>query len=147
SGKSIDKGILDQIVQTVPGLLDEAELVFNCLRIQTTTINYPSALEPIFSMENKPIMFSWMQYHPQDHIAELTIPTLIINGTKDLQVPVEEAPLLKDASKKGSLLLLEDMNHVMFPIEGDDLENSKSYNESFRHLSPELVPAILEFIK
>ncbi|HLV40437.1 alpha/beta hydrolase [Xanthomarina sp.] len=147
SGKSIDKVILDQIEQTVPGLLDESELAFNILRKNKTTINYPSALESIFSMENQAFMSSWMQYHPQEQIAELTIPTLIINGTKDLQVPVEEAQLLKDASKKGSLLLLEDMNHVMFPIEGDDLENSKSYNESFRHLSPELVPAILEFIK
>src|SRR5690606_40727574 len=72
SGKSIDKVILDQIEQTVPGLLDESELAFNILRKNKTTINYPSALESIFSMENQAFMSSWMQYHPQEQIAELT---------------------------------------------------------------------------
>src|SRR5690554_97408 len=147
SAKPIDQVILDQVKQTVPGLLNESEDTFNILRKNKTTINYPSALESIFSIDNQPFMSSWMQYHPQEQIAQLTIPTLIINGTKDLQVPIEEAQLLKEASQKGSLLLIENMNHVMFHIEGDDLENSKSYNESFRKISPELIPAVLEFIK
>lgn len=147
SGKSIDEVILDQVEQTVPGLLDESQEAFQKLKEGKRTTNYPSALESIFSLENQPFMSSWMQYHPQEQIAELTIPTLIINGTKDLQVPIEEAELLKDASKNGDLLLIDNMNHVMFPILGDDLENSKSYNESFRTLSPELTPAILDFIK
>ncbi|MCX7550614.1 alpha/beta hydrolase [Xanthomarina sp. F2636L] len=147
SAKPIDEVILDQVEQTVPGLTDESQAAFKKLKEGKTTTNYPSALESIFSIENQPFMSSWMQYHPQEQIADLTIPTLIINGTKDLQVPIEEAHLLKDASKEGSLEIIENMNHVMFSILGDDLENSKSYNESFRTLSPELIPAILEFIK
>jgi hypothetical protein len=92
-------------------------------------------------------MSSWMQYNPAESIARLNIPILIINGSKDLQVTVKEAQLLKDASKNGNLIIIENMNHVLFPILGDDLENSKSYNESFRKLSPELLPVLLEFIK
>ena len=38
------------------------------------------------------------------------------------------------------------MNHVFFGIKGDDLENSKSYNEAFRPISTELVDAIVAFI-
>jgi hypothetical protein len=39
------------------------------------------------------------------------------------------------------------MNHVLFIIEGDDLENAKSYNESARSLSQDVITAILDFIK
>src|SRR5690606_12933866 len=150
SGKPIDQVILEQIKLTVPGLEEASKVAFNFLKATLeeaskvafkklksgeTTTNYPPALESIFSLENQAFMSSWMQYNPQEHIAELQIPVLIINGSKDLQVPVAEAELLKNNSQKGSLLLIENMNHVMFPILGDDLENSKSYNESFRKLS------------
>ncbi|PWK18744.1 alpha/beta hydrolase [Xanthomarina spongicola] len=147
SGKSIDQVILEQIKLTVPGLEEESKIAFQILKEGKTTTNYPPALESIFSLENQSFVSSWMQYNPQEIISELNISTLVINGTKDLQVPIEEAQLLKEASQNGSVLILENMNHVMFPILGDDLENSKSYNESFRQLSPELIPAIVEFIK
>jgi hypothetical protein len=147
SGKSIDQVILEQIELTVPGLEEESKIAFQILKEGKTTINYPPALESIFSIENQAFMSSWMQFNPQENIGELNIPVLIINGTKDLQVPIKEAQLLNDASKNSKILIVENMNHVMFPILGDYLENSKSYNESFRNLSPELIPAIIEFIK
>ena len=146
SAKPIDQVILEQIKLTVPGLEDASKVAFEKLKAGETTANYPPALESIFSKENQVFMSSWMQYNPQEHIAELQIPVLIINGTKDLQVPVAEAQLLKNNAQNGNLLLIENMNHVMFPILGDNLENSKSYNESFRKLSPELIPAITDFI-
>lgn len=147
SGKAIDEVILDQVKKTVPGLTKESEAAFQILKEGKTTTNYPPALESIFSLENQAFMSSWMQYHPQEIIAELSIPVLIINGTKDLQVPVEETKRLKDVSQNGSIFIIENMNHVLFQILGDDLENSKSYNEAFRQLSPELIPSILEFLK
>jgi hypothetical protein len=88
-----------------------------------------------------------MQYNPQDIIKDLNMPILIINGTKDLQVSVEEAKLLKEASHNAELKIIDKMNNVLFIIEGDDLENAKSYNESARKLSDEMVTAILDFIK
>ncbi len=75
------------------------------------------------------------------------MPILIINGTKDLQVSVKEAELLKAANEEAKLVIIENMNHVLFEIEGDDLENSKSYNESFREISPVLIKSITDFIK
>lgn len=146
SGKSIDSVILEQIKQTVPGLFEHSKNAFLKLKEGKTTTNYPPALESIFSLNNQHFMSSWMQHQPQEIIATLNIPCLIINGSKDLQVPEEEAKLLNTASKNSEILIIENMNHVMFPILGGDLENSKSYNESFRTLSPELIPAILEFV-
>ena len=38
------------------------------------------------------------------------------------------------------------MNHVLVPIQGDNLENSKSYDEANRELSKELIETIVNFV-
>lgn len=88
-----------------------------------------------------------MAYNPQDELKKLHIPVLLINGTKDLQVTVDEANLLKEAYPDATLKIIENMNHIMFVIEGDEMENIKSYNESSREISLEVVNSITNFIK
>src|SRR5690606_41426929 len=91
SGKPIDQVILEQIKLTVPGLEEASKVAFKKLKSGETTTNYPPALESISSLENQAFMSSWMQYNPQDQIAELQILVLIMYDSKDLQVPVAEA--------------------------------------------------------
>ena len=92
-------------------------------------------------------MISWMAYNPSEVISNLKMPILVINGTKDLQVSVDEAKLLSSANKNSELRIIDNVNHVLYTIEGDDLENSKSYNESFRKISKELIDSIVSFIE
>jgi hypothetical protein len=92
-------------------------------------------------------MASWMKYNPIEEIVKLDMPILVINGTKDLQVSVEEANLLNEAAKESELKFIEKMNHVLFIIEGDDQENAKSYNDRAGKVSEELISAIVTFIK
>tara|TARA_R110002012_G_scaffold241610_1_gene415828 strand:- start:10654 stop:11577 length:924 start_codon:yes stop_codon:yes gene_type:complete len=147
SAKSIDEVILEQIDQTAPSLKPDAVRVFNILKTGKTTTDFPPALSNIFSLDTQDFMANWMQYHPVEVIKTLNQPVLIINGTKDLQVSPEEASQLHEAAKKGTLINITNMNHVLFIIEGSNLENSKSYNESFRPLAPELIEALSSFIK
>jgi alpha-beta hydrolase superfamily lysophospholipase len=146
AGQSIDYVIIDQIQKTAPMYTEDSKRTFDMLRQGKTTTDYPPALSSIFNIEIQLFMMNWMQYNPQEVIKSLDIPILIINGTKDLQVTVEEANLLKEASQKAELTIVNKMNHVLFIIEGDDLENAKSYNESARKISEEAVSAILNFI-
>jgi pimeloyl-ACP methyl ester carboxylesterase len=146
SGQPIDHVILEQIENTAPMFTNDAKKVFDILKQGKTISNYPEALSSIFSLDIQPFMMNWMQYDPQEIIKQFKIPVLIINGTKDLQVTIEEASLLKHASPNASLELIDNMNHIMFLIEGGDLENSKSYNESFREIAPELIDALTTFI-
>ena len=74
------------------------------------------------------------------------IPTLIISGDKDLQVSIEEAQLLFEAAQNGTLLIVENMNHVLVKIEGDDLENMKSYNTTTLQIPEEVSRSMLDFI-
>lgn len=147
AGQTIDKVILEQIEKTAPMFTKDAKRVFGILKEGKTTNDYPQALVSIFNKDVQLFIANWMKYNPQKEIQKLNIPILIINGTKDLQVSETEAKMLKEAEPKAKIKIIEKMNHVMVPIEGDDLENSKSYNESSRKLSPELFDAIVDFIK
>lgn len=146
AGKTIDDVIIDQINNTAPMFTEDAKRVFSILKEGGTTEDYPKALASIFNKELQPFMTSWMQYNPQVEIKKLQIPVLIINGSKDFQVSIDEAHLLKAAVENAQIDIIEKMNHILVPIEGDNLENSKSYNESFRKLSPKLIDIIVKFI-
>ncbi|WP_431158416.1 alpha/beta hydrolase [Winogradskyella poriferorum] len=147
AGQNIGDVILEQVEKTAPMFKTDTERVINTLKAGKTTNDYPPELTSMFSQEIQPFMINWMSYYPTDILNKLDIPILIVNGTKDLQVTVEEAEQLKKSNEKARLKLIENMNHILFIIEGDDLENSKSYNDTSRAISSDLIKAITSFIK
>ena len=147
AGNPIDQIILEQISKTAPFFVEDTKRVFEILKSGETTTDFPPALASIFNLETQPFMSNWMQYNPQERIEKLEIPTLIINGTKDLQMTTSEAQLLKERKPDAELVIIENMNHLLFEINGDDLENSKSYNEMHHPVMPEAITVILNFMK
>jgi len=147
AGQPIDEVIINQITASAPQFTEDSKRVFGILKEGKTTDDFPAALASIFNKQTQPFMMSWMKYDPQDEIKKLDIPVLIINGTKDIQVSVEEAKLLHTANPDSKMVIIEKMNHVLVPIEGERLENVKSYNEPNREFSPELINALIDFIK
>jgi len=126
AGQSIDQVIMEQITKMDPKLVEGTKAALAELKSGKTTTTYPIALGAIFNPSTQP---------------------LIVNGTKDLQVNVTDATLLHEASKTAQLKIIEHMNHIFVTIEGDDLDNSKSYNESARKISKELITSLINFIK
>ncbi|MFH4966035.1 alpha/beta hydrolase [Gaetbulibacter sp. M235] len=145
-GQSIDNIIIEQIGKTYPVLTNDAKRVIESLRKGIKTNDYPQELATVFNKDIQSFMMNWMQYNPVDEIKKLQMPILLINGTKDLQVEPKEAELLNEAVPNSTLKLIDKMNHVLVTIDGDNLENSKSYNEPFRKLSDELIETISNFI-
>ena len=147
AGQEIDDVIVDQLSKQAPGLVDNARTSFDDLRANGVANNYSPGLASIFRKEIQPFIFSWMQYDPKVEITKLTIPVLIINGDKDIQVQVSEAELLKKAKPDAEYKIIANMNHIFKMIEGNDLENSKSYNQYNLPVMPELINTISDFIK
>lgn len=147
AGQNIGNVIADQISNTAPMFTSDTDRIISSLKKGETTRDYPQALSSVFNLELQPFMINWMQYNPSEEITKLKIPILLINGTKDLQVPVEEAEMLQQAQPSSELILIENMNHVLFEIRGDELENAKSYNESQRPISKKLIESITNFIQ
>ena len=147
AGQEIDDVIIDQLSKQAPGLVDNARTSFDDLRANGVAYNYSPGLASIFRKEIQPFIYTWMQFDPKAEIAKLQIPVLIINGDKDIQVQISEAELLKNAKPDAEYIIIPSMNHIFKKIEGNDLENSKSYNIYNLPVMPELINSISDFIK
>ena len=147
AGRSIDEIIVDQLSKQSPELSENSKTAFQEIKERGRTSNYNPLLQSIFRPSVQPFLKSWMKYDPSEEIAKLEIPILIVNGSFDIQVDTTEASLLAEANPKAELVILDKMNHVFRKIEGDNLENTKAYNEPNRPLHPELISTLVGFIK
>jgi hypothetical protein len=146
AGRKIDDIIVWQLFKQSAELSENARISFDEMKTNGSTSNYSPYLESIFRPSVQPYINSWMKYDPAAEISKLDIPVLIINGSNDLQVDVKDAELLKEAKPDAKLVILENMNHVFRKIEGENLDNTKAYNEPARPLHPELIPTMVEFV-
>ena len=147
AGRTIDAVLVEQITKQAPFLKEETQKNLDILkRGKTFELKNPT-LASIFRESIQPYMISWIQYNPQIEIAKLQMPVLIVNGTKDLQVAVSEAELLKKAKPEAELVLIENMNHIFKVINGDDTENMKSYSNPDVPIATKLTSTITTFVK
>lgn len=147
AGQEIDDVIVKQLSQQAPGLVDNARTAFDDIRAEGISYNYDPGLASIFRKDLQPFMFSWMLYNPQEEIKKLNVPTLIVNGDKDIQVDTSEAEKLKEAKPDAQYFIIPKMNHIFKEIHGNALENSKTYNQYDLPVMPELIDVIADFIK
>lgn len=91
-------------------------------------------------------MISWFRHDPAEYVKKLKSPLLIIQAEKDIQVDMEEATILRNASPKSQFYVVKDMNHVLKTVSGDIQENVASYTNPDIPVSHELVTAIVNFI-
>lgn len=145
-GRSIDEVVTDQIVKQLPPMKSEVEGYFEKLKKGETFELKNEMLGVIFRESVQPYMISWIKYQPEEEIAKLKIPTLIINGTKDLQVSVNEATLLKLAKPDSKIEIIPNMNHILKEIKGDDTENFASYTKPEVPVIPRLPIVITAFV-
>ncbi|MDO9262107.1 MAG: alpha/beta hydrolase [Flavobacteriaceae bacterium] len=146
AGRPIDEIIAEQIVKQAPFLKEDTVKILEELKKGKLVDEVNPYLISLFRKSVQPYLISWIKYHPQQEIHQLKIPVLIINGTKDIQVPASDAELLKAANLDADLLIIKDMNHIFKRIEGDLIENQQSYTNPDLPVMPELVTAIATFI-
>jgi pimeloyl-ACP methyl ester carboxylesterase len=147
AGRTIDAVLVDQIAKQAPYLKEEVQKNLDILKSGKTFELKNPMLASLFRASVQPYMISWIRYNPQVEIAKLKIPILIVNGTKDLQVAVSEAELLKKAKSEAELILIENMNHIFKEIKGDDTENMKSYSNADAPIITKLTSTITTFVK
>ncbi|CAM1374197.1 alpha/beta hydrolase family protein [Tenacibaculum xiamenense] len=144
--KPFDEILLDQITKGNPSLAGITKDHINELKKTGKIEAIDPKLVTIFAKPNQQFLLFWMQYDPSKEIKKLLIPTLIINGTKDLQVGVSEAQKLKQALPKAKLTLIPNMNHVLKEIK-EDQNNYPSYFSADFPISTELIKTVVDFIK
>ncbi len=146
AGNTIDVVLEEQIGKQAPFLVEDLKKTFVHLKKGDTVAVTNPYLLGLFKPSVQPFLISWVKYNPQDEIKKLKMPVLILNGTKDLQVGVKEAELLKAAKPDAQLVIIENMNHVLKEIKTDDKENMASYKDPKLPVQKELVDAIVVFV-
>lgn len=111
--------------------------------------NVPISLNSLFRASIQPYLISWFKYNPQEEIAQLRIPILILQGTTDIQVSTEQAELLAKANTKAQKIIIENMNHVLKDCESTDMQTqlTATYNNPTAPLNKQLSESILDFIR
>jgi pimeloyl-ACP methyl ester carboxylesterase len=147
AGRPIDEVLLEQIGKQAPFLKEEVQKNLETLKSGSTFELKNQMLASLFRASVQPYMISWIKYNPQTEIKKLQIPTLLINGDKDIQVSVQDAQLLQQAKLNAQLHIIQNMNHVFKEIKGDDAENKAAYTNPDLPISIELSSIITTFIR
>jgi uncharacterized protein len=147
AGRPIDEVLVDQIGKQAPFLKEEVQKNLETLKNGTTFELKNQMLASLFRASVQPYMISWIKYNPQTEIKKLQIPTLLINGDKDIQVSVNDAQLLQQAKPDAQLKIISNMNHIFKEIKGDEAENKASYTNPDLPIATDLSELITTFIK
>ncbi len=148
AGRPADALIREQMAAAPAEASAVVHPILDSLKAGKTVENTPQALDFLFRPSVQPYMISWMKYDPAVEIAALTIPVLIVQGTTDVQISIADARLLFTANPTAEIALIKNMNHVLKECPSMDMEEQAAvYNSPSQPLSPELVPALVAFIK
>lgn len=145
AGRSADKILKEQLAAQPAIVKDSSYPIIDSLVMGKTVQNVPKMLFALFRPSVQPYMISWFHYDPQTEIKKLTVPVLLIQGTNDLQVTVDDANLLSKSHPKAQLVLIKNMNHVLRIVEGDRKANLATYITA-DPISTELITTIATFV-
>lgn len=111
-----------------------------------TVADVPPQLMALFRPSVQPYLISWFKVDPQAAIAAVKAPVLVMQGTTDLQVRVEDGKLLAAAHPGSTFILLENTNHVLKTAPADRAANIATYADPALPLAPGVMPALIAFI-
>ncbi|MFN3999394.1 alpha/beta hydrolase family protein [Algoriphagus sp.] len=147
-GKSADMLLKEQLeTKLPPQLLEESNKILDSLKMSKTVSNVNPILAALYRPSVQPYMISWIKYDPAEEIAKLEMPVLIIQGTTDLQVTVNDAELLSEAKPDSKLILVDNMNHVLKEADSDVQKNMATYSNPSLPLKIGLIENLCNFIR
>ena len=148
TGRPVGQVLREQLQRNhlPPALLQRSFELISNLEAGRMDNNVPNSLEVIFRPSVQPYLISLLHYNPATAFAALKMPALIVQGTHDIQVDVNDARLLKAAKPDAELTLIDGMNHVMRIVPMDMKLQVQSYNDPNQRLASELGERIVRFI-
>ncbi|MBO1541961.1 alpha/beta fold hydrolase [Pseudomonas sp. OA65] len=147
SARPIDQVLRQQLSNRLPPpLMLRSNELLDSLKAGRLDNNVPTQLQVIFRPSVQPYLISLFRQDPARAFAALKMPALIIQGSNDIQVSVDDARQLKAAKPDAELALIEGMNHVMRIVPNDVKRQLASYKDPNLPLAAEVGTRILRFI-
>lgn len=135
-----------------PALLKRVHEIDADLTRGIAVADVPPELSALYRPSVQAYLISWFALDPAQELHRTGCPALILQGTTDLQVTVEDAQRLARAKPTARLELIAGMNHVLklapeySATNGDRAANLATYNNPLLPLAPQLVPLIATWI-
>ncbi|MEM9531606.1 MAG: alpha/beta fold hydrolase [Pseudomonadota bacterium] len=126
-------------------LLGQALAALDQLRSGKTVADPPPALHSMLRPSVQPYLVSWFRNDPETQIASIDLPSLLIYGRRDIQVPVSDGERLAAAATNGKLVVVEHMNHVLKNV-AEDAAPMQGYSDPALPVAPEVIAAISSFL-
>jgi len=111
-----------------------------------TVDSVPPLINMLFRPSIQPYLISTFKYDPVIEISKVQSPVLIVQGTTDIQIQVEDAKKLAAANSNSELVIIEGMNHILKEADANRFLNLRTYGDPNLELKQGLVEKITKFI-
>jgi pimeloyl-ACP methyl ester carboxylesterase len=99
--------------QLPPDLAQPALEALDALERQQAVADVPEALVLLFRPTVQPYLMSWFRHDPPAVLARLAVPVLLVHGSADAQLGVEQARSLHAGRPEAKLRIVEGMDHLL----------------------------------
>jgi len=114
-------------------------------RVDDATLH--PALNSLFRADIQEFLIDLLSYDPVKLLSKISKPALIVQGTKDLQIGIEDAHQLAGARPGIKLVLLPEVNHILKTVSRDDsASNLATYGDPDLPLASGIGQAIAAFV-
>jgi len=141
-----DKILINQMKSKPKYQADEFKAVLDSLRKGKLTNDVDPTIYYIARPSIQNFLMSFCRIVPLRGIKAIKVPILIIQGTTDLTVSVDNAEKLKKAKSEASLVIIKGMNHILKEAPADEAQNTATFSKPDLPLKPELVTSIVDFV-
>ena len=136
-----------QTGQASPAYARAAWPLLDSMKAGHTVARVDPMVSDLFDPVIQPYLISWFRYNPLTWISKLNMPVMIIQGTTDIQVTVDDARRLKVAQPGAFIKIIEGMSHIMKDGPANPQANFATYKQPDLPLNRELVETVIDFVK
>jgi hypothetical protein len=145
-GVSMQATIRRQLADQPPYVLSMSLPIIEELEKGKTVDSVAPLLNMLFRPSVQPYLISCFKYDPAIEISKVKCPVLIIQGTTDIQIQVEDAKKLAAANSNSELVIIEGMNHILKEADANRFLNLRTYGDPSLKLKQGLIESITSFI-
>ena len=146
-GEAIDATLRRQLATQPEPYKSECYRIIDELKAGRKVTDVKPELAVLFRESVQPFLISQMRYDPAAEARALKVPLLVVQGTTDIQINLNDAMKLSTSNFAAKLAIIKDMNHVLKPCASlDQQAQMMTYINSSVALAPTLVPTLVGFL-
>ena len=147
-GEAIDATLRRQLATQPEPYKSECYRIIDELKAGRKVADVKPELAVLFRESVQPFLISQMRFEPAAEARALKVPLLVVQGTTDIQINLNDAMKLSTSNFAAKLAIIKDMNHVLKPCASLDQQTQMmTYINGSAALAPTLVSTLVGFLK